>query len=368
MTKNDSKKYGIKLNLTKWLFSFDESRVFQIQTVSKAMSCWQRKSQLYASSQSRQLCSNLPVPRLCQLHGRLIPRSATLLAQLRILISALGKNKRLKLTEYVVKAFEEGALLSLVDYVAGATSSSSDHSSLSPPSTSTLYVEGRSCLTCERGKVYKYTETQRLKSSQCRFRNTSTISIWTLPVCYCCCVVFVGTSRLVSVFEDTRAVHLLAGSCTLEQQLGRKGTSNVRDNVYGGVQIPDDCHHRQRPAIPKCLVATAYHCTGHQVGIGIPAAIQYKGCSEPPAFEDHSHTNIRKEANNPQRWIHCLSPVGMLRIFSSVKADLEHVLSTLLRVLGVFFNESMFAKAAALSDYLWIVSGSIWPTPTRTAQ
>ncbi|KRZ32117.1 hypothetical protein T4C_1619 [Trichinella pseudospiralis] len=108
-----------------------------IQTVSKAMSCWQRKSQLYASSQSRQLCSNLPVPRLCQLHGRLIPRSATLLAQLRILISALGKNKRLKLTEYVVKAFEEGALLSLVDYVAGATSSSSDHSSLSPPSTST---------------------------------------------------------------------------------------------------------------------------------------------------------------------------------------------------------------------------------------
>ncbi|KRZ06520.1 Transposon Tf2-6 polyprotein, partial [Trichinella zimbabwensis] len=40
-------------------------------------------------------------------HRRFIPRAATLLAPLERLISALGKNKRLKLTEDVVKAFEE---------------------------------------------------------------------------------------------------------------------------------------------------------------------------------------------------------------------------------------------------------------------
>ncbi|KRY97005.1 hypothetical protein T11_13044, partial [Trichinella zimbabwensis] len=45
VAKNDSEKYGI--------FHSSDS-----ESVAKALSCWQKKSQLYASSQNCQSCTN----------------------------------------------------------------------------------------------------------------------------------------------------------------------------------------------------------------------------------------------------------------------------------------------------------------------
>ncbi|KRZ06513.1 hypothetical protein T11_17994 [Trichinella zimbabwensis] len=100
--------------------------------------------------------------------------------------------------------------------------------------------------------------------------------------------------RAVFVSDDTTALHSLAGSCTLNQQLGRKGR-----------QFQSALWRQLTTALGiKLAPASAYH-------------LQTNGMVEP--LHRRLKTTLAAQANNPKRWIHSLPPDQryVCRVFSS---------------------------------------------------